>query len=152
MKIILNLLRSKALFGGVDETQLQYIGSFLKDEIFSKGRAIITEGNMGDRMYLIIEGKVQVLKYSCSQDKNEEITVLERGDSFGEMELIDIQPRVGTVKALTDVETVSLSNGDLLNISRKNLQTFSIILLNIARILSRKLRKTDELLISIHHL
>ena len=151
MEIILDLLRSKALFGGLDKEQLIHIVSFLKDEKFRKDCIIIKEGQTGDRMYLIIEGKVQVLKYSRQNNKDEKIIVLGKGDSFGEMELIDIQPRVGTVKALTNVETVSFSNSDLLNISRKDLKVFSIIILNIARIISRKLRKTDELLISIYH-
>ena len=67
------------------------------------------------------------------------------------MELIDIQPRSATVKALEDVETVSLSNSDLLKLSQEDLETFSIIVVNIARIISRKLRKTDNKLVSILH-
>lgn len=152
MNIDLDLLRSKALFGGLDDSRLMKIVSFLKPENFPKDSLVIKEKEIGDRMYLITKGSVEVLKYSKEENKDERITVLGSGDSFGEMELIDIQPRTATLKSLTDLETVSLSNNDLLKLSREDLEAFSIILINIARIISRRLRKTDEMLVSIHHL
>lgn len=164
MNINLDLLRSKALFGGLDDRRLEKIVSLLKTENFPKGAIVIKEKQIGDRMYLIAKGNVEVLKYSKEENKNEpspdvrhggglgeQIAMLGEGDSFGEMELIDIQPRTATVKALTDLETVSLSNSDLLKLSQEDLEAFSIILINIARIISRRLRKTDEMLVSIHH-
>lgn len=152
MNIDLDLLRSKALFGGLDDSRLMKIVSFLKPENFPKDSLVIKEKEIGDRMYLITKGSVEVLKYSKEENKDEQIAVLGSGDSFGEMELIDIQPRTATLKSLTDLETVSLSNNDLLKLSQEDLEAFSIILINIARIISRRLRKTDEMLVSIHHL
>lgn len=152
MDINPDLLRSKALFGGLSDSSLDKIISFLKTERFKKGTAVMREKEIGDKMYLITEGKVGILKYSIKDRKDEQITTLGGGDSFGEMELIDIQPRTATVRALTDLQTVSLSNHDLLKLSHEDLEAFSIILINIARIISRRLRKTDEMLVSIHHL
>jgi CRP-like cAMP-binding protein len=151
MKTDIELLRSKALFGGLSDERLIKITSFLKQERFAKGRIIIKEGEVGDKMYLLKIGEVSVLKYSKEEKKEEEIAILSCGDSFGEMELIDIQPRTATIKALTDIETISLSSHDLLKLSREDLECFSIILINIARIISRRLRKSDEMLVSIHH-
>lgn len=147
----LELLRSKALFGGLDDNHLERVASFLKEERFEKGTAIIKEAEAGDRMYMIVKGNVEILKYNPERKEQEMISTLGEGDSFGEMELIDIQPRSATVKALEDVEAVSLSNSDLLRLSRQDLEAFSIILVNIARIISRKLRKTDSKLVSLLH-
>lgn len=151
MSVSLDLLRSKALFGGLDDQRLKKIISLLKTERFSKGASIIKEKEIGDKMYLITKGSVEVLKYSKEKGRDELITNLSEGDSFGEMELVDIQPRTATVRALTDLEAVSFSNHDLLKLSQEDLEAFSIVLMNIARIISRRLRKTDEMLVSIHH-
>lgn len=150
MSVSLDLLRSKALFGGLDDERLNKIIALLKTENFLKGASVIKEKEIGDKMYLITKGSVEVLKYSKGEKKDGLITTLAEGDSFGEMELVDIQPRTATVRAATDLETVSLSNHDLLMLSQKDLEAFSIILVNIARIISRRLRKTDEMLVSIH--
>lgn len=152
MKIDLDILRKKALFGGLDDSRLEKIAALLKLERFSKGDSVIREKEIGDKMYLITKGSVEVLKYSKEEKKDELLTTLAEGDSFGEMELVDIQPRTATVRAGTELETVSLSNSDLLKLSQEDLEAFSIILINIARIISRRLRKTDEILVSIHHL
>jgi CRP-like cAMP-binding protein len=150
MKTDIDLLRSKALFGGLDDDRLKKICSFLEVESFYKGDIIIKEGEIGSKMYLLKKGKVEVLKYSREEKKEEVIAMLGEGDSFGEMELIDIQPRTATIKALEDIETISLNSHDLLSLSHSDLECFSIVLINIARIISRRLRKSDEMLVSIH--
>lgn len=152
MKVDFNILRSKALFGGLSDNHLNNIVSFLKLEKFPKGAVVIKEKEMGDKMYLVTKGSVEVIKYNKEEQKDELLTILNEGDSFGEMELVDIQPRTATVKAISDLETISFSNGDLLKLSQNDLEAFSIIFVNIARIISRRLRKMDEKLVSIHHI
>lgn len=151
MNINYDLLRSKALFGGLNDNHLKSIAEFLKTEKFPKGAVVIKEKEIGDKMYLLTKGSVEVVKYNKEEGKDEQITTLNEGDSFGEMELVDIQPRTATVRALVDLETVTFSNSDLLKLSQNNLEAFSIIFVNIARIISRRLRKMDEKIVSIHH-
>lgn len=147
----INFLRTKALFGGLDDKHLEKVASLLKEEHFSKGTVIIKEADKGDKMYMIAKGNVEILKYNTKLKEQEQIATLSEGDSFGEMELIDIQPRCATVKAISDVECVSLSNFNLLELSLHDLEAFSLILINIARIISRKLRKADNKLVSLLH-
>lgn len=144
------LLGSNSLFGGLTKEKLSKVASFLKAENFPKGTSVIKENEVGDRMYLITKGEVEVLKYSKENKATESIAKLAEGDSFGEMELIDIQPRTASVTSLTNLETVSFCNEDLLKLSQEDLETFSIIVVNIARIISRRLRKMDEMMVSIH--
>ncbi len=146
------LLRSKALFGGLDDKRLEKVASFLKTDHFKKSEVIIREAEAGDRMYLIVKGSVEITKHQPGDvDEEEQLAILKEGDSFGEMELIDIQPRSATVRALTDIETVSLCNKDLLHLSQDDLEAFSIIIINIARIISRRCRKMDNRLVSLLH-
>ena len=148
--VSLNLLRKHALFGCVKDDDLKKIRELFKVEQFSKGKNIIQEGEPGDRLYFIHNGSVEILKdVSSSQGSvKERIAVLKKGDTFGEMELIDIQPRVATVRTLKKTKTLSLSNKDLYAISLWDMETFSIIIMNLAREISRRLRKMDALVAS----
>ena len=78
------------------------------------------------------------------------IAVLGVGDVFGEMELIDMQRRSATVRALEAVSVLALSNGDLFRIYESDLPTFTLIVLNLARELSRRLRSIDDL--AVHYM
>lgn len=68
------------------------------------------------------------------------------GDSFGEMELIDIQPCAASAICLTDATIITLSNKDLYTLSTTHLKTYTMLILNLARDISRRLRSTDTLL------
>jgi len=68
------------------------------------------------------------------------------GDTFGEMELIDIQPCAATVRAETDTTAVTFTNADLYHISKWNLKTYAMIIMNLAREISRRLRANNSLL------
>ena len=61
------------------------------------------------------------------------------------MELIDIQPVVATVRAREDTTVLILSNGDLYRIDQDDLPTFTMIIMNLAREISRRLRVMDTL-------
>ncbi len=60
------------------------------------------------------------------------------------MELIDIQPCAASVKALTDTTVVTFTNRDLYELSHTHLKTYTMIIMNLAREISRRLRVTDE--------
>jgi CRP-like cAMP-binding protein len=93
-----------------------------------------------------------VLKASTAEDGHFEkrLAVLKVGDVFGEMELIDMQRRSATVRALEPVSALALSNGDLFLIYESDLPTFTLIVLNLARELSRRLRTLDDL--AVHYM
>ena len=148
--VSLRLLKSHALFGGVADTDLRQIRSLLCEKRFSKGRKIICEGEPGARIYFIAKGSVEVLKKTspARYAKLKRIAVLRKGDTFGEMELIDTQASVATVRALQDTVTLTLSSKDLYQIAKWNLKAFTLILMNLAREISRRLRRMDALVAS----
>jgi CRP-like cAMP-binding protein len=73
------------------------------------------------------------------------IATLKVGDTFGEMELIDVQPSIATVRTLEPTNILTLSNMDLYRISKMNLKAYTMIILNLARAISRRLRRMDAL-------
>jgi CRP/FNR family cyclic AMP-dependent transcriptional regulator len=120
----------------------QSIIPLLSELSFAAGEAIVREGDDGDTLFIICSGSVEVLKASAAEDGHFEkrLAVLKVGDVFGEMELIDMQRRSATVRALEPVEALALSNADLFTIYESDLPTFTLIVLNLARELSRRLR------------
>lgn len=74
------------------------------------------------------------------------IASLVEGDSFGEMELIDVQPCAASAVARDQTHVVTLNNRDFYLLSKSYPAVYTIMMLNLARDISRHLRRTDELL------
>ena len=143
-------LQSHALFGGVGDADMEAITPMLKEQEYEAGEFIIKEGERGDRLYFLCEGSVEILKdhpSSCGV-ATKRLAVLCAGDSFGEMEFIDVQCRSASVRALEKASVLTLSNQDLYKIYESNVETFVIIIMNMAREISRRLRKMDALVAS----
>ncbi|MDS4014769.1 MAG: cyclic nucleotide-binding domain-containing protein [Candidatus Accumulibacter sp.] len=140
-------LQQQPLFGGVDDRAMGCILPLLRELSFVTGEVIVHEGEEGDSLFVICSGRVEILKSSDSagSETGRRIATLGVGDVFGEMELIDMQCRSATVRALEPVSALALSNGGLFQIYESDLPTFALIVLNLARELSRRLRRLDEL-------
>lgn len=145
---LVHFLQSNALFGGLSDAQMPEVLALLRKENFAAGDIIVCEGESGDRMHFILSGSAEIVKDATpdirDDDEPARIGALNPGDAFGEMGLIDTQPRSATIRALSPVETLSLSNRDLHKLYRSHPAIFTMIILNLARELSRRLRKMDE--------
>lgn len=136
------ILQNYSLFGGLLEEQIESIMYLMHQQDYDPETAIITEGKHNDQVYFIIDGKVAVMKGGVV------LTRLGEGEAFGEMEILDVMPAVATIKTMTPVKVMSISNKDLREIYKKDIKIFSLIIMNLARGLSRRLRKMDEKLVS----
>ena len=139
-------LENHALFGGLTDEQMDKIIKYLKYKSFKEGEFILFEDKPNDKIYFIIKGQVAVLKHVVDRLNiiDEKIAILKEGDSFGEMEIIEIKNCIASVKAIEDTEVITLSNKDLIKIQHESLKIFTMIIWNLARILSRRLRKLDK--------
>lgn len=144
----LESLHNHSLFGGITEEQISSIRHFFVAEEFSEGEFIETEGESGDRIYFIIEGQVEILKKMTESGNLSRIFMFSEGDVFGEMELIDVQPCAASVRAMKPTKALTLSNKGLYQISKYDLKVFSLMIMNLARDISRRLRKADEYIAS----
>jgi len=135
-------LQKHSLFGGLLEEQIEKILPLMQQENFGPGETIITEGKPNDKIYFLIEGQVSV---------NKGEVVLYRfgeGEAFGEMEVLDVMPAVASIKSLSQVTVISISNKGLHEIYKMDVKIFSLVIMNLARDLSRRLRRMDEKLAS----
>ncbi len=140
-----SFLQSHALFGGITDDELDEVVPLLKEEKYAKGDMIIKEGEDGDEMHFIVEGSVEVIKHIDSGDPSnfKQLAVFGPGDTFGEMELIDIQKRSASVRALEDISALTLSSKDMYKLYHSNMKAYTMIIMNVAREISRRLRRMD---------
>ena len=144
--IDLKSLHRHSLFGGITEEQISSIKDFFVLEEFGENEFIEREGETGDRIYFIMEGQVEILKKITKSGNLSRIFMFSEGDVFGEMELIDVQPCAASVRTLKPTKVLTLSNKGLYSISKYNIKVFSLMILNLARDISRRLRKADEII------
>lgn len=136
-----------SMFGGLTDQELELIHKYLDETTYPKGTRILKQGEPNNTVYFIVEGEVSIQKHPLEEEGPERvITTLQAGDSFGEMELIDIQSCAASVVCLTDTTVITLSNKDLYKLSTTHLKTYTMLILNLARDISRRLRSTDNLL------
>ncbi|NCB03135.1 MAG: Crp/Fnr family transcriptional regulator [Spirochaetia bacterium] len=142
-----DFLCKHSLFGGLTNPELDIIRPFIQEFEYKEGTHILKQGEFNSRVYFIVKGIVSIEKYPEHHEKeSRKIVTLVEGDSFGEMELIDIQPCAASAIALTDTSIVSLDNRDFYQLSKTHLKIYTMMMLNLARDISRRLRRTDELL------
>lgn len=132
------VLKHYSLFDGLENEQIDKILSLMEEEVFEAGTDIIVEGTYNGKIRFIVEGRVAVVK--------NEIVLVELGEGavFGEMEVVDVEPAEATVKALAVTKVMTLSIDALGEIYECDLKTYSFLLMNLARNISRLLRRMDS--------
>ena len=132
------ILQKYALFGGLTKDQIESVIPHLRQHEYNEGEVIIKEGDLNDKIYFLLEGQVSVLKGDTL------LTKFGIGDNFGEVEVLDVMPAVASIKALSKITAMSVSNKELREIYKMDINIFSLIIMNLARDLSRRLRRMDE--------
>lgn len=135
------LLQRVSLFHEVEPDELERIASLLTPKECRKDQHIVTQDEPGDALYIIARGRVKVVLFG---DNGREVilTILKAGEFFGEMSLVDDQPRSANVIACDDAQVLILKreafNNHLLNSPKTAL--------NVMAELSRRLRRADEII------
>ncbi|MDR0582795.1 MAG: cyclic nucleotide-binding domain-containing protein [Treponema sp.] len=131
-------LQRYSLFGGLLEEQIEQIIPLMEQETYGPDVDIIVEGTPNDKIRFITEGRVSIWKGDTF------IWELPEGSVFGEMEVLDVMPSAATVRSVTNVTAMSISNKSLRKIYKNDIKTFSLLVMNLARDMSRRLRVADE--------
>ena len=132
-------LRQIPLFSGVSDADLESIASLLIERRFPKNKTIVEEGLSGDYMYVLREGEVKVTKLS-SDGREKILELLDAGDFFGEMSLLDSAPRSASVKTLSEARVLALSRADFLALLKRSPD----LAMSVVQELTRRLRQVDE--------
>lgn len=115
-------LSQLAFFKQVSPEVLEDIAILFNTERFASGDTIIEEGARGEKFYILIRGKVEVLKRVVGEleEQQRQVAVLEDGDHFGEIALLQNVPRTATIKALTPCVVITLQRKVLQHLLSKH--------------------------------
>ena len=143
---ILGFLRHSPLFVGFTDEQFQTLLPLALIQEYAAGDKIVKEGEPGDRFFILKEGTVDIVKESVDGESHVLASLEKEGDFFGEMAVVDIQPRSATVRARELSKVVVFTNIALVELFDSYPEVLSVVALNIARVLSLRLRTVDEAL------
>jgi CRP/FNR family transcriptional regulator, cyclic AMP receptor protein len=139
-----NILSAIPLFVGLSETQLAWIAQRAHRRLFPAGKDIMTAEQPGEAVYVILHGTVKIhIEQAGGQDVI--LSILGAGDTLGEMSLIDNVGRSASVVTLEDTLVLWMDKIAFHQI----LQDFPPVALNLIRILSSRVRLSDELIKSL---
>ncbi len=142
---ILGILNRISILAGFSEEQLNHIFGLLEKVTYKAGEKIFEQGEQPSHIYIVESGSV---KLTVSRDNtNLELIVFDAGCLFGEASVIGIQPHGATAIAVEDTELIVLSRTALLSIYESDTEIFSMLILNIAREVCRRLHASDETLL-----
>ena len=133
------LLRRVPLFEGLDDNELGAFSQVALLRKFPRERVVIMAEDEGDTLFVIHSGQVKVS--IVSEDGREVIlSILVEGDFFGEMSLLDGNPRSANVTTMQDTELLMIRRADFLHLIQKSPQ----IAIKLLAVLAGRLRKTDR--------
>lgn len=134
-----SVLHQSPLFASVDDDGAAALMELLTEQVVSKGGVLFHEGQPGDQLFLIIEGKVK-LGHASADGRESLMAVLGPGEMFGELSLFDPGPRAASATALTEARVVRLDNAQLMPWLAGRPEVAASLL----QALARRLRRTNE--------
>ncbi|MEE2959917.1 MAG: cyclic nucleotide-binding domain-containing protein [Myxococcota bacterium] len=137
------ILADSPLFDNLLTTELTMLADLFTVKEYKTGELVFDEGNVGDSMYVIAEGIVEVLRRN-PDGEFQAIAELGERQFFGEMSLIDKEYRSATVRAKQGAKLLQLSNENLHIFARNYRNGFTWVVVNIARVLSTRLREVNR--------
>ncbi len=124
-------LRHVPLFSIMDSSELAHVASIAREVTYPAGFRIIQEGDHGDHMFLIVEGEVLIQRGSVALKK------LGPCDFFGEMSIIDGEPRSASAIAQQDSLLMRVDKDDFQSL----LSTYNSAAVSVVRALNQRLRE-----------
>lgn len=144
MAVSPTVLRTLPIFESLDTTRLAPIARVASLRNAPRGTVVVREGDRTDNVYFVING---ALKVSVSDDEGREVilTILGTGDLFGEMGVLDNNPRSATVTATQSSDLVMIAKTDFQQCMMDNFDISLFIMRNLAHRLRQADRKIESL-------
>lgn len=134
-----NYLTQVPLFDGLDDAQQSSLASKMGHTTLRRGETLFDEGDLGDRLYIVTEGKVK-LGHTSNDGRESLLAVIGPGEIIGELTLFDPGPRSTTATAVSPATLLYLDHSDLM----ETLDANPHLAKHMLRALAQRLRRTNE--------
>jgi CRP/FNR family transcriptional regulator, cyclic AMP receptor protein len=138
----LAVISRSPLFEMLSNQELEYVSELSRPRKLAAAQSVFEEGELGDSLYVIVSGEVEVLRRDAGGEQKV-IAVLNPPEFFGEMSLIDKEYRSATIRARSDAELLQLTAENLTTFRKQHRDGFTFVVINIARVLSARLRDAN---------
>jgi CRP-like cAMP-binding protein len=130
------------LFKGLEETELNLLRKIASHRVYQPGENIFSEGEQGDKLYVIKEGKIRITQEL--ESGTQPLAILSEGDFFGEISFLDAQPHSATATAMKESTILSISRKDFDEMVENNPREGYTILHCLSAEICSLLRQMDE--------
>ncbi len=137
-----NLLQAMPIFGGMREDTLNFLLDQASHVSRPAGGYFYREADAASSLFVLESGKVELLK--CWQGHDFRLKSLNRGDCFGQVALIDLQPRNTSSLAVERSCAIEISDKNLYQLYQHDADQLMLLRMNMAREVCRRLREADE--------
>ena len=134
-----DVLRQAPLFGALDDEAAVALRSSMTEVRLRRGEVLFHEGDSGDKLYLVTDGKIKLGRTS-SDGRENLLAILGPSQMFGELSLFDPGPRSATVTAVTETTLLSLAHDDLM----RWLEGRPAVALGLLSQIASRLRKAND--------
>ena len=138
-----SLIKKAAIFSTLDDDEIDRVVEICKEQSFKFGQTIFKEGEPGNRLYIISTGDVRISRVVPGSGE-EALTVLKPGACFGEMAVFDRSERSTDAIANTDCTLLTISRSDFEILLDFNRDISYKVLWAVVRLLSERLRITND--------
>lgn len=135
---IIAFLKTVPHFASLEDTDIRVLSGILKKVKYKAGDYVFHEGNSGSEAYVVETGELALEKFDRT------IKIFQSGSVFGEIALVDEQPRTGSVRALSDTVLFFFTRKDLENTAVVNATTYGHFYRELARLSTSYIREEED--------
>ena len=143
MAVVTELLRSVVIFKDLDTGELARVAEVCREQSFAGGEYIFREGEVGNRLYLIVEGEVRISR-DVPGSGEEALAILKPGAMFGEMAVFDRSERSTDAISNGGTKVITIARSDFELLLDFNREVAHKVLWAMVRMLSARLRSTND--------
>ncbi|MBA9001902.1 MULTISPECIES: Crp/Fnr family transcriptional regulator [Thermomonospora] len=136
-----DVLSKAPLFEALDDQGAKALRANVAEVRLARGQTLFNEGETGDRLYVVLEGKIKLTRTSPDGRENL-LSVLGPSEMFGELSLFDPRPRTASAVAVTECRLAGLGHDDL----RPWLTGHPEVAVQLLRALAQRLRRTNDVM------
>ena len=145
MVVSIDIVKKFPLFNECTNAELIKIANTMHKVSFNAGDVVFKKGDPGDALFLIREGEVEILAPAPGgEDTEDVVAVLGPGELFGEMALVEREPRSATVRAKSDAKLWRIKRDYFEDLMKQDHEMALKIYKRITVIMSHRLRETTE--------
>jgi CRP-like cAMP-binding protein len=139
-----SLLARTPLFAGLNESELLGLGACARQRSYRRGQYIFHQGDTGDAVFVLTEGRVKVIFASADGDEMI-LATLQPPDVFGELALIDGGPRSASIQTLEPTAVLTLTRATLLELMSRQPAVTDVILRSLGMLVRRMIAQAADL-------